>query len=47
MQQAPAVGAALAAAVAGAGAASPVPSIEPLSPMRLVRGEPLIELNVI
>jgi len=45
MQQAPAVGAALAAAVAGA--TSPAPSIEPLSPMRLVRGEPLVELNVI
>ncbi len=45
MQQAPAVGAALAAAVAGA--ANPGPSIEPLSPLRLVRGEPLVELNVI
>jgi glycine/D-amino acid oxidase-like deaminating enzyme len=45
MQQAPAVGAALAAAVAGA--ANPGPSIEPLSPLRLLRGEPLVELNVI
>jgi hypothetical protein len=45
MQQAPAVGAALAAAVAGA--ASPGPSIEPLSPLRLLSGEPLVELNVI
>lgn len=45
MQQAPAVGCALAADIAGA--SSPAPSIEPLSPSRLARGEPLVELNVI
>ncbi|MFM7704128.1 MAG: FAD-dependent oxidoreductase, partial [Rubrivivax sp.] len=45
MQQAPAVGYALAAAIVGA--ATDAPSIEPLSPHRLVRGEPLVELNVI
>lgn len=45
MQQAPAVGCALAAAIAQA--PSPAPSIEALSPARLARGEPLLELNVI
>jgi hypothetical protein len=45
MQQAPAVGCALAAAIAEA--PSQAPSIEPLSPVRLARGEPLVELNVI
>jgi glycine/D-amino acid oxidase-like deaminating enzyme len=45
MQQAPAVGCALAAAIAEA--LSQAPSIEPLSPVRLARGEPLVELNVI
>ena len=45
MQQSPAVGCALAAAIVGA--ATDAPSIEPLSPLRLVRGEPLVELNVI
>ena len=45
MQQAPAVGCALAGAISGA--PSPAPSIEPLSPKRLARGEPLVELNVI
>lgn len=46
MQQAPAVGAALAAAIAGAPGAG-LPDIAPLSPARLQRGEPLRELNVI
>ncbi|MEN9417362.1 MAG: hypothetical protein RI988_982 [Pseudomonadota bacterium] len=45
MQQAPAVGCALAAAIAQA--PCPAPSIEALSPARLARGEPLLELNVI
>ena len=48
MQQAPAVGCALAAEIAGASvAAAGAPSIAALSPQRLGRGEPLRELNVI
>jgi len=45
MQQAPAVGCALAAAICGR--PSPAPSIEALSPGRLARGEPLREWQVI
>ncbi len=45
MQQAPAVGCALAATVAGAG--SDAPGLGPLSPARLARDAPLIERNVI
>ncbi len=45
MQQAPAVGCALAAAITGA--AGDVPDLTPLSPARLERGEPLRERNVI
>jgi FAD-dependent oxidoreductase domain-containing protein 1 len=46
MQQAPAVGQALAAAIAGRAEAAWV-DIAPLSPQRLVRGAPLLERNVI
>lgn len=45
MQQAPAVGSALAAQMAQA--SSLAPSIEPLHPARIERGQALIELNVI
>jgi glycine/D-amino acid oxidase-like deaminating enzyme len=45
MQQAPAVGCALAATVAGAG--SDAPDLSALSPARLAQGAPLIERNVI
>jgi glycine/D-amino acid oxidase-like deaminating enzyme len=45
MQQAPAVGCALAATIAGA--TCDAPDLAPLSPARVARGEPLLELNVI
>jgi FAD-dependent oxidoreductase domain-containing protein 1 len=45
MQQAPAVGAALAALIVGA--QSTAPDLTALSPARLLRGEPLLEANVI
>ena len=45
MQQAPAVGSALAALVAGG--SSPAPSLSPLSPQRLLDGRPLLEANII
>jgi glycine/D-amino acid oxidase-like deaminating enzyme len=45
MQQAPAVGCALAARVAGG--ACDAPDLAPLSPRRIARGEPLVERNVI
>lgn len=45
MQQAPAVGCALAAQVAGGSCEAP--DLGALSPARLVRGEPLVEMNVI
>jgi glycine/D-amino acid oxidase-like deaminating enzyme len=45
MQQAPAVGAALAALVCGG--ATDVPSIAALSPRRIAEGRPLVERNVI
>jgi glycine/D-amino acid oxidase-like deaminating enzyme len=45
MQQAPAVGAALAALICGGG--SDAPSLEALSPQRLLDGRPLVEANVI
>ena len=45
MQQAPAVGCALAAAIAGA--ACEAPDIAPLSPARVARSERLLERNVI
>jgi glycine/D-amino acid oxidase-like deaminating enzyme len=45
MQQAPAVGAALAAAICGV--ASNAPSLQALSPQRLLDGRPLREDNVI
>ena len=48
MQQAPAVGSALAALVAGAEtSANRAPSIAALSPQRVIDGRPLHELNVI
>jgi FAD-dependent oxidoreductase domain-containing protein 1 len=45
MQQAPAVGSALAAAIAGG--TSDAPSIEALAPRRILDGRPLLERNVI
>jgi FAD-dependent oxidoreductase domain-containing protein 1 len=45
MQQAPAVGAALAAAIAGG--STDAPSIEPLAPRRIAEGRPIVERNVI
>ncbi|MCE2915114.1 MAG: FAD-binding oxidoreductase [Rubrivivax sp.] len=45
MQQAPAVGSALAAQIAGG--ASSAPSLAALSPQRLINGQPLLEANVI
>ncbi len=45
MQQAPAVGSALAALVAGG--ASTAPALEPLSPQRLAGGQPAFEHNII
>jgi len=45
MQQAPAVGSALAAAIAGG--TSDAPSIEALAPRRILEGRPLFERNVI
>ena len=45
MQQAPAVGSALAATIAGGD--SDAPDLEPLAPARILRGEPLLERNVI
>jgi len=45
MQQAPAVGSALAALIAGA--ASDAPSLDALSPQRLLAQRPLLERNVI
>ena len=45
MQQAPAVGSALAAAIAGG--TSEAPSIEALAPRRILEGRPLFERNVI
>jgi glycine/D-amino acid oxidase-like deaminating enzyme len=47
MQQAPAVGCALAAMVAGAPLPSGVPSLEPFAPGRVAAGRPLHEANVI
>ena len=45
MQQAPAVGCALAAAIAGG--TSDAPAIEALAPRRILEGRPLFERNVI
>ncbi len=45
MQQAPAVGCALAAGIAGADCDAP--DLAPLAPARIARGQPLVERNVI
>lgn len=45
MQQAPAVGSALASTIAGG--RSDAPDLAPLAPARILRGEPLLERNVI
>jgi FAD-dependent oxidoreductase domain-containing protein 1 len=49
MQQAPAVGSALAAAICGGdtGGTTAAPSIEALAPRRIIEGRPLVERNVI